>query len=275
VSAEQIYDVPVKHISDDAKTGLNVRRTDRDVGVAELAKSIEKHGLLQPIVLRGEHGKPPYELIAGHRRLAAHNHLRKTLIKARFKPRDFDDLKAKVESLVENVQRVELNHADTAEAITFMFKEYGRDAKKVAVELGLSLATVRDYIKIEEQASPHAKDLLRQKKVKKEDVKRAIAAAQGDLDKADRLLERLPLLYGHQKKRVVEYARQHPRANAEKILEEAKKARQTKTVVLDIRPDVDLALKKAEDRLYMNREEIASKALEQWLIDNGFLERRR
>ena len=42
---------------------------------------------------------------------------------------------------------------------------------------------------------------------------------------------------------------------------------------MDIDPDVDLALGKAEKRLYMNREEIASKALKEWLADNGFLAR--
>jgi len=273
MAEEPIHEVPVDDIKDTAKTGLNVRRTDRDADVEELAKSIESRGLLQPILVRGEWGKPPYDLIAGHRRLAAHKLLKKKLIKARFKPPAYGDLEAKLDSLVENLHRVELNHADTAEAITFMFKKCGGDARKVARELSLPLATVRDYITIEEQASDYAKQLLRENKVKKADVKRAIVAAQGDVRKADQLLERFPDLYGHEKKRAVEYARQHPQASASTIVEEGKRARQTKTVVLDIDPDVDVALDQAEKRLYMNREEIASKALKEWLIGNGFLAR--
>lgn len=274
MAEEKIYDVPIKDIRDFAKTGLNVRRTDRDAGVKDLAKSIKKHGLLQPILLRGEFGNPPYELIVGHRRLAAHKliHGKKT-IKAWFKPPTYDDFKARVDSLIENMQRVELNHADMAEAVTAMYNKYKKNDRKVADDLGLPLRTVRDYIKIEERASDYAKDLLRRRKVKKADVKRAIDAAQGNLKKADKLLDAMPDLYGHELKRVVDYGKEHPKASASQIITEAKKGRQLKTVILSIEPKIDNALKKAEKNLYMNREEIASKALENWLIENGYLAR--
>jgi len=82
----------------------------------------------------------------------------------------------------------------------------------------------------------------------------------------------MPDLYGHEKKRAVDYGKEHPKAKPDEIIREAKKGRILKTVVLSIVPKVDDALKKAEKKLYMNREEIASKALEDWLFDNGFLQ---
>jgi ParB/RepB/Spo0J family partition protein len=273
MAEEIIREVPVKDIRDPARTGLNVRQTDRDVDVEDLARSIKKHGQLQLILLRGEFGRPPYELIAGHRRLAACKHLGKATILARFRPRDYDSFKAKVESLIENIQRVELNHADTAVAITAMYNKYKKHERKVADDLGLSLRTVRDYIKIEEQASTYAKKLLKDRKVSKADVKRAIEAAQGNLGKADRLLDAMPDLYGHERKRVVDYGREHPKASLEEIIKDAKKGRILKTIVLSIEPKVDNALEKAERSLFMNREEIAGKALEEWLIEKGFLSR--
>jgi ParB family chromosome partitioning protein len=273
MAEEKIYPIPIKDIKDSPSTGLNVRLTDRDVAVKELAESIKKHGLLQPILLRGEFDKPPYDLIAGHRRLAAHKRLGETTILARFKPANYDGFKAKVESLIENVQRVELNHADMAEAITAMYKKYGKNERRVASDLSLHVRTINDYIKIEEKASPRAKKLLRERKVTKADVKRAIDAAQGDLKKADRLLDKMPDLYGHEKKRVVEYGKEHPRATEDEIIREAKKGRSLKTVVLSIEPKIDIALTKAEKQLYMDREEIAGKALEEWLIENNFLSR--
>lgn len=274
MAVEIIQEVPLGHIRDAAKTGLNVRRTDRDAAVENLAKSIRKHKLLQPIILRGKFGKPPYDLIAGHRRLAAHKLIPgKKTIKATFKPPNYSDFKARVESLIENIQRVELNHADTAAAITAMYNKYKKNDRKVAEDLGLPLRAVRDYIKIEEQASPYAKKLLRERKVSKADVKRAIDAAQGNLKKADRLLDKMPELYGHEKKRAVDYGKEHPRANDNEIIGEAKKGRASKTIVLSIEPKIDNALTKAERGLYMNREEIASKALENWLIENGYLAR--
>jgi ParB/RepB/Spo0J family partition protein len=271
MAEEIIREVPVKDIRDPARTGLNVRQTDRDVGVEDLAASIKKHELIQPITLRGEFGRPPYELITGHRRLAAHRQLGKSTIKARFKPASYSDFKARVESLIENLQRINLNHADTAEAVTAIYNEYKKGERKVAQELGLPLRTVRDYIKIEEQSSPYAKKLLRERKVSKADVKRAIDAAQGNLKKADRLLDKMPELYGHEKKKAVDYGKEHPKASDDEILREAKKGRVLKTIVLSIKPEIDNALQKAERKLYMNREEIASKALEKWLVDNGFL----
>jgi ParB/RepB/Spo0J family partition protein len=271
---EKIYMVPLKDIKDSPKSGLNVRQTDRDIDVEDLAKSIKKHGLINAIVLRGEFGKPPYDLISGHRRLAAHKLIPGVkFIKSTFRPHDYDDFRATVESLIENMQRVELNHADTAEAITEMYNKYKKDERKVADDLGLPLRTVRDYIKIEERASDYAKDLLRRRKVEKADVKRAIDAAQGNLKKADKLLDAMPDLYGHEKKRAVDYGKDHPKAKADEIIREAKKGRIIKTVVLSILPKIDDALKKAEKKLYMNREEIASKALEEWLITNGFMAR--
>lgn len=276
MAEEKIYEVPLKHIRDVARKGLNVRRTDRDVAVKDLAKSIRRHTLLQPIFLRGKFGNPPYDLIVGHRRLAAHELIPNTrTIKARFKPPDYDDFKATVDSLVENLQRVDLNHADTAAAITAMYNKYKKNDRKVAEDLGLPLRAVRDYIKIEEQASPYAKQLLRDRKVSKADVKRAIYAAQGNLKKANRLLDELPKLYGHEKRRVVKYAIEHPKARANEIISEAKKARILRTVVLSVEPRIDDALRKAERRLYMNAEEIASKALEEWLVENNFLPREK
>ena len=275
MAEEKIYEVPLKHIRDVARKGLNVRRTDRDAGVEDLAKSIKKHGLINAIVLRGKFGNPPYELISGHRRLAAHKLIPEmTKIKATFKPTSYSDFKARVDSLIENMQRVELNHADTAEAITAMYNKYNKNDRKVADDLGLPLRTVRDYIKIEERASDYAKELLRKRKVEKADVKRAIDAAQGNLVKADKLLDAMPDLYGHERKRAVDYGKEHPKASASQIINEAKKGRQLKTVILSIEPKIDNALKKAERNLYMNREEIASKALEEWLVENGFLARR-
>jgi hypothetical protein len=68
-SPNQIYDIRLKdiEISDD-----NVRESRATTDLDELAASIELLGLLQPVVLKGEPGKPKYELIGGQRRFLAH-----------------------------------------------------------------------------------------------------------------------------------------------------------------------------------------------------------
>ncbi len=269
--SKKIYEIDLKDIK--KVSDCNVRLTDKNARINELAESIKKLGLLQPVILRGSSGNPPYELIVGQRRFLAHRKLHKNTILAVFSG-DLLDVEAKILSLGENIQRIELNHADKAEAITALYLHYKKDDRRVAQELGLPLRTVRDYIKIEEQATPKAKKLLKQRKVKKADVKRVIDAAQGDAGKADRLLDMMPQLSKYEKDRVVNYGKEHPRASADKIIEEGEKRRIEPVVILSLPKEIDNALNKATRKLSMDRESIAVRALSEWLEDNGFLKRK-
>lgn len=268
--SKEIYSIPLKDIK---ISQFNVRLTDKKAEIEELAESIKRHGLIQPVVLRGSPEHPPYELIIGQRRFLAHQELNEKNIRAIFCG-DFGDVEAKILSLGENMQRVELNHADKAEAITALYLHFHKDEGRVAKELGLHLRTVRDYIKIEEQATPKAKKLLRQGKVSRADVKRVIDAAQGDDTKADRLLDKMSTLSRYEKTRAVNYGKDHKQAPAEKIIEEAKKTKLELTVILNLSTEISDALDKAETKLSMDRQSIATKALSEWLENNGFLQRK-
>src|SRR6202034_2936766 len=106
-----IHDLPLKqiHVSED-----NVRHHDPTRDLDELAASIKRHGLLQPVVLLGDFGKPPYELIGGQRRFLAHEQkLTWPTIRAVFAGK-LSESEAVVRSLVENVQRLPLGYEDTA-----------------------------------------------------------------------------------------------------------------------------------------------------------------
>jgi predicted transcriptional regulator len=139
----------------------------------------------------------------------------------------------------------------------------------VAKELGLSVPTVLEYVSLDEQATPKAKELLRTKQINKKDVKRAISAAQGNKDTIDKLLTELPKLTKYEKDRADEFGKKE-KASADKIIEEAKKPKLERTVILTLDDYVDAALSKAGLKLSMDREEIATMALEKWLEENGF-----
>ncbi len=196
---DTIYEIPLNDID---ISNLNVRITDRKKNIDDLAKSINDCGLLQPVVLRGAYGTPPYDLIVGQRRFYAHESLKKETIQAVF--REISDDEAKILSLAENMQRVELNHADKAEAITSLYKKY-KTVKKVSEKIGLSEQTIREYVKLEVFATPKAKKLLRKGKVYKTDVQRVIKASQSDNKKADRLLEEMTKLTKYEQERAFEY----------------------------------------------------------------------
>jgi ParB family chromosome partitioning protein len=84
---------------------------DKDA-LVELSASIEKHGLLQPIVvIEKDDG---YLLVAGERRLRAHQHLNKKTIKAIIADIEIDEIKLRELALLENIQREDLNAIELA-----------------------------------------------------------------------------------------------------------------------------------------------------------------
>src|SRR5260370_30623711 len=120
----------------------NVRHSHFNKEIDELAASIKMHGLLQPVVLIGEFGKPPYKLITGQRRFRAHERLGRTEIRGVFAAPRLTRAESVVRSLVENMQRVDLEYRDAAEAVTFLYKQLGSD-RAVQKATGLSLNNVR------------------------------------------------------------------------------------------------------------------------------------
>ena len=78
----------------------------------ELSKSVKEHGLLQPIVvIEKEDG---YLLIAGERRLRAHKLAKLPSIKAIIADVDIDEVRLRELSLIENIQREDLNAIELA-----------------------------------------------------------------------------------------------------------------------------------------------------------------
>jgi ParB family chromosome partitioning protein len=267
---QQIHDIELKHIKVD---GANVRQSEPDRELQELADSIKRHGQLQPVVLRGECAQPPYKLIIGQRRyLACKDILNKKSIQATFGG-DMDDTQASIRSLAENMCRVDLGYEDTANAVTALYKHFDRSDRRVAKETGLSLQKVREFIYLEEKASPKTRRKLREGKVKPVDVKRALHAASDNIEKADELLDRMEK-YGldkHQKARMVEYAKKHPRASADEIIKGAQEPVIERSISVKLSDRARAGLQKAADKLDMAPDELAAKAVEEWLSSKGFV----
>ncbi len=269
---EKIYEIPLDQIE---ISNRNVRRSPDSAkkDIDELAASIKIHGLLQPVVLVGEYGKPPYELISGQRRFLAHQRLRRRNIRAVFVAKNLDRTQAIVRSLVENLQRVELEYADTMKAVTFLYKQLGNE-KKVQEATGLSLRKIQDYIEIEERATPKMKRLIEAGDVKPVDVKRAIRAAQDDLNKAQELLDLMAKhkneLTTDQKRRIVTYGGSHKNASAKSIFDEARKPQIEQKIIVTLPENMRAALHKATMSLEMAPAELAAKILSDWLDAKGF-----
>ncbi len=265
-----IHDVPLTDID---ISGLNVRHQDILTDIDELKASIKKYGLLQPVVLLGEFGKPKYKLISGQRRYVAHVQLGLPAVRAIFE-QGLDDTQVIIHSLVENMQRLDLDYIDTAKAITCLYKTYGNDERKVAEETGLSLRKVRDFISVDAMATDRMKQLLTEGKVTPADVKRAIRASAGNQPKAEELLHLIASkfrLSSSQKKRLVYYGEQNPNDTAVAIIEKASAPHVEETVVVPLPDDIKKAVMLAMGEMELEVEEFVQRALRDWLHEKGFL----
>src|SRR5450756_201335 len=100
-------------ISEVMPSPYNTRRTTNEHEIMELTKSIRENGLLQPITVR--RSDDHYETIFGNRRLEAHKRLKAATIDALVIEKGDDD--AFVLNLTENVQRVDMDPLDVANAV--------------------------------------------------------------------------------------------------------------------------------------------------------------
>jgi len=115
------------------------RQSYDDKALDELVASIQEMGMIQPVVVRPK-GEERYELMAGHRRWLAAQRAGKTAIPALI--RALDDRSAAVLSLIENLQREDLNPLDAAQGLQRMIDEFGMAQKDLANLLGRSKADI-------------------------------------------------------------------------------------------------------------------------------------
>ncbi len=111
----------------------------------ELASSIATHGLLQPIIVReGKNGY--YRIVAGERRwraskMAGLAEVPVIIIKA-------DDRKAAELSLIENLQRENLNALEEAEAYKALIDEYNLTQEEVSSRIGKSRSAISNTMRL-------------------------------------------------------------------------------------------------------------------------------
>ena len=122
----------------------------------ELANSISKQGVVQPIVLRQRADKR-YEIVAGERRWRATQKAGLTKIPAVI--RSFDDQTAAAVSLIENIQRENLNPLEESTALKRLVDEFDMTHQQVADTVARSRATVSNLLRLQD-LNPDVKTLL-------------------------------------------------------------------------------------------------------------------
>lgn len=114
-----------------------------------LAASIERAGLMQPIVVRPLATRVgAYEIIAGERRWRAMDRLGHTEVPAIIQ--QVDDARAAELALVENLQREDLNPMERAVALRRLGDEFGWTHQELASRIGIDRATVTNLLRLNE-----------------------------------------------------------------------------------------------------------------------------
>lgn len=111
----------------------------------ELAQSISKQGVIQPIIVRPIAGNK-YEIIAGERRWRASQLVGLDTIPALI--RNVPDDTAVAMSLIENIQRENLNPIEEAMALQRLQQEFGLTQQLVAEAVGKSRSTVTNLLRL-------------------------------------------------------------------------------------------------------------------------------
>ena len=132
------------------------RQTFDDEGLRELASSIRRHGILQPLTVRSA-GGGKWELVAGERRLRAAKLA--GLEKVPCIRREADDRESALLALVENLQRRDLHYLEEAAAIAAYIRQTGITQEEAAAQLGRSPSALANKLRLL-RLSPACRELL-------------------------------------------------------------------------------------------------------------------
>ena len=172
---EEIVQLPLHLIVKNPYQPRLVFDTDK---LEELAQSIKENGVLQPIIVR-KSDLLGYELLAGERRFQASKLAGKTYIPALI--REYTDQEMMTLSILENLQRENLNPVEEARSLTQLSERLGLTHEEIAKTLGksrsyvsnlirlLSLpAPLLDYVGKGELSPAHGRTLLAEKNLQKQ-----------------------------------------------------------------------------------------------------------
>jgi len=209
---------------------VNPHQPRRDFDAEKLAGlclSVRRHGILEPLVVRQVDGG--YQLVAGERRLRAAR-----MAGLRTVPvviRETDDEDQAVLSLVENLQREDLNCLEEALGYRRLIEEYGLTQEELGRRLGCSQPTIANKLRLL-KLSPAVQDLVRSGRLS-ETHARALLRLE-DEDVVDKLSQRI-VREGLSVRETEEIVNQAVRGISREISARRQKAQKVLRVFKDVR----------------------------------------
>lgn len=131
-------------INDIKPNSKQPRKNFNDEKIEELAKSIEAHGIIQPIMVRS--AEVGYEIVAGERRWRAAR--KASLKKVPCIIRELDEEQNMLVAIIENMQREDLNPMEEAEALNQMISNFGLTQEEVSKSVGKSRPYITNALRL-------------------------------------------------------------------------------------------------------------------------------
>ena len=249
-----------------------VRLSDVGKGIDELADSIRKVGLLEPIVVapKGSNGK--YEIILGQRRFLAHQEIGLKTIKAGILSDHVTEIEAKVLSVTENLMRRDLNRKDLIDVCTYLYKQYGT-MRDVATETGLPYNKVTEYVKYD-RLIPELKQLVDNSEV---DLKAALRAQDAsstsgvpDPPETVKLAKGLSGMSSAQQKKVQKELEVDPTEPVDTVINRAKGSGRVLQVVVTLGQQAHTSLQSFANDEGTVLDDAAAQLIEEGLVSKGY-----
>ncbi len=154
--------------------------------IKELAESISEIGIVQPIVVKKSGDF--FEIVAGERRWRAARVSGLKTVPVVVK--DFDDLKALEASLIENIQREDLNPLEEAVTYKRFSEEFNFNQETIAKKVGKSRATVANSMRLL-NLDKRVQNFLKENKISSGHARALLTILDGDLqfETAEKVIE--------------------------------------------------------------------------------------
>jgi ParB family chromosome partitioning protein len=140
--APSAQEIPIESIDPNP---YQTRRRINEAALEELVESIRASGVVQPVVLRpAANGR--FQLVAGERRWHASKRAGKTTIPAVV--RQISNEQAMEITIIENLQREDLNPVEQARAFERLSREFGMTQEQIASRTGKDRASIANFIRL-------------------------------------------------------------------------------------------------------------------------------
>lgn len=261
---DYVSNLPIDKIDVDPH---NVRTIKQTSGLKELMASIEKYGLIQPVIVikKGER----FKLIVGQRRKLAFETLKRKTIPALI----IKSLDSNVKTIVsygENLLRKSLPYEDTIKVVNELFKSYkGTKAKRIKQiheDLGIGTSTVAEYL-AHKLVPPEVRKLVTEGKLTMDLAYRITAANYPDIKKIIRIANETARLTKDEKERVKEYEAKNPNSSAEDVIGYAKNPPPQVELVIYIEKSLAQRLENLSNKKKTDVTTIVKDAIMQYLVE--------